>query len=156
MRFSTVAGLPKYSRVSRHLRPTSPVVGRSTISIFRTPERMSAACSISVITDQTAERDPLMSICDSTSMMSLAADHAGVTSDDLPCAARPHPDVCVTSVVGRAGAVHLIFHHDGLLAHGDGGVADDLDRLDHAFEFVIFDQAGLGRVDDAGTSLGKA
>ena len=52
--FSTVAGLPKNIRVSRHLSPTSPFAGFSTTSMFSIPLMVSEAFSMLVIAAQIA------------------------------------------------------------------------------------------------------
>src|SRR5262245_405309 len=60
-------------RVSRHLSPTSPCAGFSTISIFSIPLIVFAAFSMLVIAAQIAALDPLMVTCASTIMVCLPA-----------------------------------------------------------------------------------
>jgi hypothetical protein len=59
--------------VSRHLSPTSPFAGLSTISIFSIPLMIVAAFAISVIAAQIAGVDPLTVTCASTITMFLQA-----------------------------------------------------------------------------------
>src|SRR5262249_34116761 len=65
------AGLPNSIRVSRHLSPTSPFAGFSTISIFSIPLMISEAFSILVIAAQIAALDPLIVTFTSTIMVCL-------------------------------------------------------------------------------------
>ena len=71
--FSTLAGLPKSIRVSRHRSPTSPFAGFSSTSMCSMPLMISAAFSMLVIAAQIAALEPLMVTCASTSMVFLLA-----------------------------------------------------------------------------------